>query len=116
MPGAFEPKIFFGLALGAKRRARRPPVFKIDDHAPETGKIFFGLALGAARRARRAPAVYWRRIARRDVAPVGTRVVGDGRLGSGTAVLGSNRLSEYWRLTKRPNFDFVHVWTADAPP
>ena len=57
MPGAFEPKIFFGLALGAKRRARRPPMFKIDDHAPEIGKIFFGLALGAARRARRPHSV-----------------------------------------------------------
>ena len=38
-------------------RARRPPVLKIDDHAPKTGKIFFGLALGAAHRARRASAV-----------------------------------------------------------
>ena len=28
-----KTKIFFGLALGAKRRARRPPVFKIDHYA-----------------------------------------------------------------------------------
>ena len=72
MFGGQNRKIFFGLALGAKRRARRPLVFKIDDHAAETGEIFFGLALGAARRARRAPAVYWRRIVGRDAA--GTRV------------------------------------------
>ena len=50
-----KTKIFFGLALGAKRRARRPPMFEIDHYAPKLAKFSSGsrLALHAALAGRR---------------------------------------------------------------